>query len=89
MPACVTVSVWSAMVAVSTCDEGEPFGGIVTVTAPLPVPLAGVAPSPVAVHGHVPAEAVIGMKAVPPAAGAVSSTGLIANEQSEPNCVTV
>ena len=66
-----------------------PFTGTVTVTLPLPVPFAGEAPSPEAVQLHDGFDAVIVTDADPPAAGAEMDPGLIANEQLDPNWVTV
>jgi hypothetical protein len=62
---------------------------MVTVVLPFPVPFAGVAPRPEALHAQPEPEAVIPMSAVPPAEPAVRFAGLIANEQPEPNCVIV
>jgi hypothetical protein len=60
---------------------------MVTCTSPFPVPLLGVAPSPLAVHGHAPLELTL-MVATPPAAVTLIADGLIASEHAEPNCVT-
>jgi hypothetical protein len=87
-PACVTLSVFPAIVADIVTAERPGFGGMVTVTSPLLVPLAGVAPRPVAVHEHDDSDGVTVIPAVPPAAETVSFDGLIANEQALPNCVT-
>ena len=60
---------------------------MVTVTEPLPVPLAGVAFNPDAVHAHAALDAVTAITAEPPPSGALITDGLIANEQLVPNCV--
>jgi len=88
-PACSTVKVWPAIVAVSVRDPADGFGGIVTPIGVLPLPLAGVAPRPEAVHEHAALDAVNATDVVPPAAGADKLTGLIANEHVDPNCVRV
>jgi hypothetical protein len=53
------------------------------------MPPDGEALSPDAVHGHDALDAVMVTIAEPPEAGAESEVGLIANEQLDPNCVTV
>ena len=77
------------MVAFSSTVPPLPFAGIVTVALPLPVPFAGEAPSPEAVQLHDAFDAVIVTDADPPAAGAEMNPGVIANEQLDPNWVTV
>lgn len=86
-PLCVTVSVWPAIVAVRGGGLPELVGGMVTCTWPLPVPLAGVAPRPVAAHGQAPLELMF-MVATPPAAVTLIADGLMASEHAEPNWVT-
>jgi hypothetical protein len=73
--------------AVRTTGDTALFGGTVTVTVPPPVPLAGAAASPDAVHPHAALDAITAMSAVPPDAVAARFTGLIANEQTVPNWV--
>lgn len=85
MPLWLTVSGRVAIVAVCCSDAALLLGGIVTVTDPLPVPLVGLAPRPLAVQPHDGPDAVTVMFAVPPAAGTFRTVGLIANEQSDPN----
>ena len=76
------------MVAVSVRGPTDVFGGIVTpIDGALPVPAAGVASRPDAVHEHAALDAVNAIDAVPPDAGADSVGGLMANEQADPNCV--
>src|SRR4051812_1564927 len=89
MPVWFTVNGWPAIVAVSSCDAGVPFGATVTATRWLPVPDEGVAPRPVAVHAQDGSEAATVTIAVPPAAVAEMLAGLIPNEQLVPNCVIV
>jgi hypothetical protein len=61
-------------------------GGIVNVTLPSPVPEAGVAFSPLAVHAQEELVVVTVTVAVPPAALAVTLEGVIPRLQFDPNC---
>jgi hypothetical protein len=83
------VSVLPAIVAVKICGPLLTFGGIVTVTMPLPVPFTGVTPRPDAAHVQDARDGVTVICADPPAADTVSFDGLMANEQALPNCVTM
>ena len=66
------------------------FGGIVSVTEPLPVPELGVAPNPEAVHKQDEFDVVTLTDAIPPAVETCRLAGLIPNEQPVlANCVMV
>ena len=63
------------------------MAGMVKVTGPLPVPLAGEALKPDAVHVQAAFDVETLTVATPPPAGAAMLGGLMASEQVEPNCV--
>jgi hypothetical protein len=82
-----TVRVWPAIVAVYPTGVFKAFTGMVTETLPLPVPPAGVAPKPDAVHGQPARDDKTLTERGPPAAGSLTLDGLMANVQTDPNWV--
>jgi hypothetical protein len=73
--------------AVKNWLEALVVGGIVNVTVPLPVPVAGEALSPLAVQAQAALVVVTFTVASPPAAVTVTLGGAIASAQLDPNCV--
>jgi hypothetical protein len=73
----IAVKVWPAMVEVCVCATFVELAGIVSDTAPFPVPELGEAPKPEAVHEQPEFEVVIVTLAIPPAAEIVMFDGLI------------
>ena len=76
-PACVTVTVWPAIVTVALRDEAAVFAAAATLTVPSPDPLAPLVTVSqlallVAIHVH-PAGAVNVTAALPPAATMLSA----------------
>jgi hypothetical protein len=86
-PAWFTVTAWPATLAVNVRLAGSVLAGIVSETSPLPVPAAGIAPSPDAVHAQVELGVSTCMVVAPAAGDTVSTDGLMANPQLDPNWV--
>ena|SRR5437879_2798010 len=83
------VSVCPAIVARIVRGVTSGFGGIVTMTDPLPEPFGGDAPRSGAVQPQAGPDALMVIDAVPPDAGAERTAGLIVNAHADPNCVIV
>ena len=94
-PPWFTVNVCPAMVSVPVREPAFPFAAMLKFTVPFPVPLALPLATvrnesfAVAVHAQVLNEAVTATAPRPPPASEETPSGVIANEQEEPNSVMV